>query len=147
LEVQQLRLTPQELPDSRKFAVSGGRMDVRREGGWQKGGWQTQQKKDSTKAFHEGVFLPHILMGSDSQRKGGIRTLTLRRIAGVDHPWTSSSEHMFASVMVRVAVFLAASTAIIRLSWRSLGDLRSHGFYRFIAFELLVALVLLNVPV
>jgi protein-S-isoprenylcysteine O-methyltransferase Ste14 len=32
------------------------------------------------------------------------------------------------------------------LSWRSLRDLRSHGFYRFFAFELLSALILLNVP-
>ena len=49
--------------------------------------------------------------------------------------------------MVRVAIFLTASAAIIQLSWRSLKDLRSHGFYRFFAFELLSALILLNVPV
>jgi protein-S-isoprenylcysteine O-methyltransferase Ste14 len=48
--------------------------------------------------------------------------------------------------MVRVAIFLAASAAIIRLSWRPLRDLRSHGFYRFFAFELMSALILLNVP-
>ena len=49
--------------------------------------------------------------------------------------------------LVRVAIFVAASGAIILLSWRPLRDLRSHGFYRFFAFELLSALVLLNVPV
>src|ERR1039458_998660 len=49
--------------------------------------------------------------------------------------------------MIRVAIFLAASAAIIRLSWRPLRDLRSHGFYRFFAFELLSALILLNAPV
>jgi len=48
--------------------------------------------------------------------------------------------------MVRVAIFFAASAANIRLSWRPLRDLRSHGFYRFFAFELLSALILLNVP-
>jgi protein-S-isoprenylcysteine O-methyltransferase Ste14 len=48
--------------------------------------------------------------------------------------------------MVRAAIFFAASAAIIWLSWRSLKDFRSHGFYRFFAFELLVALILLNVP-
>jgi len=48
--------------------------------------------------------------------------------------------------MLRVAVFFAASAAIIQLSWRSLRDLRSHGFYRFFAFELLSALILLNAP-
>lgn len=42
---------------------------------------------------------------------------------------------------------MVASAAIVRLSWRSLRDPRSHGFYRFVAFELLIALVLLNVPV
>ena len=49
--------------------------------------------------------------------------------------------------MVRVAIFFVASAAITQLSWRSLRDLRSHGFYRFFAFELLTALILLNVPV
>jgi protein-S-isoprenylcysteine O-methyltransferase Ste14 len=48
--------------------------------------------------------------------------------------------------LVRVAIFFAASAAIIQLSWRSLRDLRSHGFYRFFAFELLSALILLNAP-
>ena len=48
--------------------------------------------------------------------------------------------------MVRGALFLAVSAAITRLSWRSLRDLRTHGFYRFFAFELLSALILLNAP-
>jgi len=47
---------------------------------------------------------------------------------------------------MRIAIFLAASAAIAWLSWRSLRDWRSHGFYRFFAFELLSALILLNVP-
>jgi protein-S-isoprenylcysteine O-methyltransferase Ste14 len=54
---------------------------------------------------------------------------------------------ILANRLVRIAIFLAASGAIILLSWRPLRDLRSHGFYRFFAFELLSALVLLNVPV
>ena len=49
--------------------------------------------------------------------------------------------------MMRFAVFLVVSAAIIRLSWRSLKHWRSHGFYRFFAFELLSALILLNFPV
>jgi protein-S-isoprenylcysteine O-methyltransferase Ste14 len=48
--------------------------------------------------------------------------------------------------LVRIAIFLAASAVITQLSWRPLRDLRSHGFYRFFAFELLSALILLNVP-
>ena len=48
---------------------------------------------------------------------------------------------------MRIAIFVAASAAIVLLSWRPLRDSRSHGFYRFFAFELLSALVLLNVPV
>ncbi len=47
---------------------------------------------------------------------------------------------------MRVAIFFAVSAVILRLSWRSLRDLRSHGFYRFFAFELLSALILLNAP-
>jgi len=48
--------------------------------------------------------------------------------------------------MVRIAFFLLASAAITQVSWRSLRHLRAHGFYRFFAFELLTALILLNVP-
>jgi protein-S-isoprenylcysteine O-methyltransferase Ste14 len=48
--------------------------------------------------------------------------------------------------MVRTVIFLAVSAGITQMSWRSLRDPRSHGFYRFFAFELLSALVLLNVP-
>jgi protein-S-isoprenylcysteine O-methyltransferase Ste14 len=32
------------------------------------------------------------------------------------------------------------------LSWRSLKDARTHGFYRFFAFELLLGLILWNAP-
>jgi len=53
---------------------------------------------------------------------------------------------ILANRLLRIAIFLAASAAIILLSWRPLRDLRSHGFYRFFAFELLSALILLNVP-
>jgi len=49
--------------------------------------------------------------------------------------------------MVRFAIFLLATAGITVLSWRSLRDRRSHGFYRFFAFEFLAALVLFNVPV
>jgi protein-S-isoprenylcysteine O-methyltransferase Ste14 len=49
--------------------------------------------------------------------------------------------------MARIAIFLAISTAVVALSWRSLAHPRSHGFHRFFAFELLTALVLLNAPV
>jgi protein-S-isoprenylcysteine O-methyltransferase Ste14 len=46
--------------------------------------------------------------------------------------------------MMGAVIFFAASGAILALSWRSLRDLRSHGSYRFFAFELLAALILLN---
>ena len=52
-----------------------------------------------------------------------------------------------ANTLVRVAIFFAASGAIVLLSWRPLRNWRSHGFYRFFAFELLSALILLNAPV
>jgi protein-S-isoprenylcysteine O-methyltransferase Ste14 len=42
-------------------------------------------------------------------------------------------------------VFLGFSIGIILLSWRSLRDRRSHGFYRFFAFEAILALILLNI--
>jgi protein-S-isoprenylcysteine O-methyltransferase Ste14 len=52
-----------------------------------------------------------------------------------------------AKAMVRLALFFAGSAAMIKLSWRPLRDIRSHGFYRFFAFELLLVLVLQNAPV
>jgi len=46
--------------------------------------------------------------------------------------------------MVRVILFFAASLAIFPLSRRALRSPRSHGFYRFFAFELLTVLILWN---
>src|SRR5579883_2526483 len=50
------------------------------------------------------------------------------------------------NMMLRVGIFLAASIAILQLSWRSLRHPRLHGFYRFFAFELLASLILLTAP-
>lgn len=64
------------------------------------------------------------------------------------YPWFRQAlSDRLANVLLRVAIFFVASAAIIQLSWRSLSDLRAHGFYRFFAFELLCVLILLNVPV
>ncbi len=46
--------------------------------------------------------------------------------------------------MARLVAFAASSLGIVLLSRRSLGDPRSHGFYRFFAFEAILGLVLLN---
>jgi protein-S-isoprenylcysteine O-methyltransferase Ste14 len=46
-----------------------------------------------------------------------------------------------------VAIFLLASVPTLVLSWPSLRRPRSHGFFRFFAFESLLALALLNVRV
>lgn len=48
--------------------------------------------------------------------------------------------------MLRAGIFVVVSAAFALLTRRSLRDARSHGFYRFFAFELLLALVLLNAP-
>jgi len=48
--------------------------------------------------------------------------------------------------MWQVIVFVAASLVISYISRRSLANLRSHGFYRFFAWELMLALLVLNVP-
>ncbi len=46
--------------------------------------------------------------------------------------------------MFQLIIFSAGSVGILWLSWSSLRDRRSHGFYRFFAFELILALVALN---
>lgn len=49
--------------------------------------------------------------------------------------------------MMRIVFFCLASLALLPLSWRSLRHARAHGFSRFFAFELLLALILCNAPV
>jgi protein-S-isoprenylcysteine O-methyltransferase Ste14 len=49
--------------------------------------------------------------------------------------------------MLKPVIFLLVSAAIVAFSWRSLGNPKSHGFYRFFAFELILALVLINADV
>ena len=51
-----------------------------------------------------------------------------------------------ANALVQLALFFVGSVAIVWVSWRSLRTFHSHGFYRFFALELILALVLLNVP-
>jgi protein-S-isoprenylcysteine O-methyltransferase Ste14 len=48
--------------------------------------------------------------------------------------------------MLRAILFFAGSAVILPLSWRSLKDVRTHGFYRFFAFELMLGLILWNAP-
>jgi len=45
----------------------------------------------------------------------------------------------------QMAAFAAGTAPIVFLSWRSLGDVHSHGYYRFLAFEAIWALIILNV--
>ena len=47
--------------------------------------------------------------------------------------------------LVKVIIFAVVSVGAIFVSWASLRNLRSYGFYRFFAFESLLVLVLLNV--
>jgi protein-S-isoprenylcysteine O-methyltransferase Ste14 len=46
---------------------------------------------------------------------------------------------------LKIILFVIISAGLVWLSWPSLRDFRSRGFYRFFAFELIVVLILLNV--
>lgn len=48
--------------------------------------------------------------------------------------------------MLRAIVFVAATLGISYLFRASLKDPKSHGFYRFFAFESILAVIILNVP-
>lgn len=50
-------------------------------------------------------------------------------------------------MLIKVIIFIAASLALIIISRASLRVPRSHGFYRFFAWECLLALFLVNVDV
>jgi protein-S-isoprenylcysteine O-methyltransferase Ste14 len=46
--------------------------------------------------------------------------------------------------MFKLIIFVVASAGIVFVSWASLRDPRSHGFFRFFAFESILVLILLN---
>lgn len=50
------------------------------------------------------------------------------------------------SVSIRLIVFLVATLVLVYVSRGPLRNPRSHGFYRFFAWEAIVALILLNIP-
>ena len=53
--------------------------------------------------------------------------------------WQSSN------VIIKLIIFAVGSLVIVFLSWKSLRHLSSHGFFRFLVFESISALVLLNI--
>jgi protein-S-isoprenylcysteine O-methyltransferase Ste14 len=46
-----------------------------------------------------------------------------------------------------LSLLLAGTILLVALSWRSLGQPRSHGFFRFFAFEAILCIVVVNAPV
>ena len=49
--------------------------------------------------------------------------------------------------MLQIVIFVLASAGLVYVSRTSLRRPHAHGFYRFWAWEAIVALVLLNVPI
>lgn len=47
---------------------------------------------------------------------------------------------------MQIALFIFGTLFLIRLSWRALANPKSHGFYRFFAFEGLLVLLIRNQP-
>ena len=46
----------------------------------------------------------------------------------------------------QLLVFVGLSIALTLVSWRSLGNPRSHGFYRYFAWEVMLVMLVLNAP-
>jgi protein-S-isoprenylcysteine O-methyltransferase Ste14 len=49
--------------------------------------------------------------------------------------------------MWRIPIFILFTLILGYISWASLLDRRSHGFYRFFAWEAILALIMINLPV
>ena len=49
--------------------------------------------------------------------------------------------------MVRLTIFLVLSISLVVWSWKSLRNRQVHGFYRFFAFESVLALIMVNAKV
>lgn len=47
-------------------------------------------------------------------------------------------------LLVKLIIFVVANAGILFVSWKPLSNPRSHGFYRFFAFESILILILLN---
>jgi len=47
-------------------------------------------------------------------------------------------------LQIKIIVFIIASAGIVWVSWTSLRNFHSHGFYRFFAWEAILVLILLN---
>ena len=47
--------------------------------------------------------------------------------------------------MFKVIIFAVVSLGFVLVSWASFRDVRSHGFFRFFAWECILALILLNI--
>jgi len=48
--------------------------------------------------------------------------------------------------VIRITLFILLSIFLVVFSWRPLRNPRYHGFYRFLAFEAILILILLNIP-
>ena len=48
--------------------------------------------------------------------------------------------------IIRLVLFIAATAFVIFISWRTIFNIRSHGFFRFIAWEAIIALIIYNLP-
>jgi len=46
---------------------------------------------------------------------------------------------------VKLIIFIFLSIGFAGVSWRSLGNIRSHGFYRFFVWEIILVLILINI--
>ena len=51
------------------------------------------------------------------------------------------------SLLIKIVIFLVCSAFLLWYSWKPLKDARAHGFYRFFAWESILALILLNADV
>ena len=47
---------------------------------------------------------------------------------------------------IQLAIFIAISIGLLLISRRSIVDVHSHGFYRFFAWEVILLLILVNIP-
>ena len=47
---------------------------------------------------------------------------------------------------MQIVVFFIGSVPIIYFSWRSLGSMRNHGFFRFFAWEIMLWILISNIP-
>jgi protein-S-isoprenylcysteine O-methyltransferase Ste14 len=90
-----------------------------------------------------------FLIDYGKESEAGASLLRRSGLTRVKHLWAVKRRQILelgVFAIIRIVLFILSSIFLVALSWRCLHSPKSHGFYRFFAFEAILILILLNIP-